>query len=273
MRIELDHRRGARPLYVQVAEALEKYIATNGLNPGDLLPGEVLIASTNELSRSTVAKALDVLVDSGLVTRKQGRGTFVSVPPMQRLLPELNSFSEHVASLGMKPGSELLSFDTFPVGATGRPVVPLDPGSGILIFERLRTVGGDPVGIHRTAVSLATAETIGLTEKKAADPDFSFYGLLMKHGIVLASGNETLRAVNATTQEAKTLGVPVGRALMEIIRQTFDPMGNLIEYVRARYLGSHYIYQMPFVSGTHSEIGPHAADANIGRLVGGYVQR
>ncbi len=116
MYVELDHGRGEQPLYVQLANALQDHIELHKLAAGDQLPSETALARENRLSRATVIKAFDTLIDRGLVTRRQGKGTFVNARPMERQLPELTSFSEHVHGLGLTPRSELLSFDRLAPG-------------------------------------------------------------------------------------------------------------------------------------------------------------
>jgi len=251
MRVELDHGRGEQPLYVQLANALQNFITLEKLKPGDILPSEMVLANENQLSRATVIKAFDTLIDRGVVTRRQGKGTFVNARPMERQLPELTSFSEHVYGLGLAPGSTLLSFELIAADAPERPASAFDaePSSqreGLVRVERLRTVGDDKVGIHRTLIPADVAERVGLTEPAAAHTDFSLYDSLRKAGVFLDSGEESLRAINADAHDAELLGVDEGTALIEVVRASRDASGRLIEVVRARYLGTQYRYHITF---------------------------
>lgn len=250
MRVELDHGRGEQPLYVQLANALQDFISLEKLKPGDILPSEMTLASENQLSRATVIKAFDTLIDRGVVTRRQGKGTFVNARPMERQLPELTSFSEHVHGLGLAPGSTLLSFETIPADAPARPASAFDSEpiaeQGLVRVERLRTVGTERVGIHRTLIPADVADRIGLTEPAAARTDFSLYDGLRQAGVFLDSGEESLRAINADSHDAELLGVEEGTALIEVVRASRDASGRLIEVVRARYLGTQYLYHITF---------------------------
>lgn len=257
MRVDLEHGRGEQPLYVQLANALQDFITLEKLKPGDVLPSETVLASDNRLSRATVIKAFDTLIDRGVVTRQQGKGTFVNARPMERQLPQLNSFSEHVHGLGLAPGSTLLTFERIAGGAPDRPTSLFDVNEPLVLIERLRTVGESAVGIHRTLVPSDVADQIGLTEHSAALPDFSFYESLRLAGVHLNSGEETLRAINADKRDAELLGADEGIALIEIVRASRDTTGRLVEVVRARYLGTQYLYHITFAptspGGTHEE--------------------
>ncbi|MFL9963378.1 GntR family transcriptional regulator [Paraburkholderia sediminicola] len=61
-----------------VSEAIIRHIESGSLREGDRLPSEGDLAVSHGVSVGTVQKALIQLVHSGLITREQGRGTFVS---------------------------------------------------------------------------------------------------------------------------------------------------------------------------------------------------
>ncbi|MFJ3489583.1 GntR family transcriptional regulator [Leifsonia aquatica] len=250
MKVDLEQGRGGPPMYLQLANALQAFIADEQLQPGDLLPSENTLASENHLSRATVIKAFDTLIERGLISRRQGRGTFVNARPMERQLPDFTSFSEHVHGLGLAPGSELLSFERYEPHAAGRPDSPFADDLTVVSVERLRLVDGVPVGIHRALVPADVADLISMGEREAARPGFSFYEALKANEIYLASGEETLRAINANAADAAVLNVDEGTALIEIVRDSRDTTGRLVEVVRARYLGSQYLYHITFAPST-----------------------
>jgi len=79
--LELDwtlDRREGRPLYLQLKRRLEHMVRTGLLAPGDQLPTERQMAQHLGLSRNTVSLAYRQLEAEGLVTCRQGSGTFVA---------------------------------------------------------------------------------------------------------------------------------------------------------------------------------------------------
>lgn len=70
----------SEPLFTRVAEQVERYIATNGLVPGDRLPGERDLCALLGVSRTSVREALRSLQARGVVTVRHGKGVFVAVP-------------------------------------------------------------------------------------------------------------------------------------------------------------------------------------------------
>jgi 5-formyltetrahydrofolate cyclo-ligase len=66
-----------RPLHSQVRDYIRDIVLAAPLGQRTMIPTEPEIAETMRVSRGTVRKAVDAIVGEGLLTREQGRGTFV----------------------------------------------------------------------------------------------------------------------------------------------------------------------------------------------------
>ncbi len=89
-------------LYHRVYDALKARIASGELAPGAKLPGEKELTSAFSVSVITVKKAMNLLVEEGLVARIPGRGTFVreggEATFARAELPLVGVIFEHVTS-------------------------------------------------------------------------------------------------------------------------------------------------------------------------------
>src|SRR5512144_2505986 len=65
------------PAYLQLVNILRHNVATGVLRPGDQLPSESQLCKRYGVSPMTVRRAINILIDHGVVTAEQGRGTFV----------------------------------------------------------------------------------------------------------------------------------------------------------------------------------------------------
>ena len=74
--VSVDHD-AETPLWQQLASILRAQIQSGELPPGRIMPSESTLMQEHGLARGTVRKAIDALVQEGLVNRVQGRGTFV----------------------------------------------------------------------------------------------------------------------------------------------------------------------------------------------------
>lgn len=78
----LDDRAGRinheRPVWPQVADDIERDIASGALRPGTRLPTEDELAVQYGVARNTVRRAVEALRERGLLETFHGRGTYVA---------------------------------------------------------------------------------------------------------------------------------------------------------------------------------------------------
>ena len=102
-----------QPLYLQVADYIKQLIVERRWVPGEALPSEFRLAEEFNVSQGTVRKALNLLTDDKIVTRRQGVGTFVSEHTAQDAL--FRFFPLQADGKGADlPKAELLSVELCP---------------------------------------------------------------------------------------------------------------------------------------------------------------
>lgn len=74
--------RKSRPRYIQVEDSLRTLLETGGYRPGDKLPPEPELARQIGVSRATLREALRSFEQQGIISRRQGVGTFVNPRPL-----------------------------------------------------------------------------------------------------------------------------------------------------------------------------------------------
>src|SRR5438067_75128 len=96
-----------QPLYQQVQRVLREAIEQRALAPDDALPAERDLASALAVSRITIRKAIDGLVQEGLLVSRRGSGNFVCTR-VEKNFAMLTSFSEDMRARGRTPRSTWL---------------------------------------------------------------------------------------------------------------------------------------------------------------------
>ena len=119
LEVELD-RSSPVPLYYQLAQAIEAAIRDGHLVPGDRFENELDLAKRLTLSRPTTRRAIQEIVDKGLLVRKRGVGTQVVQNPVHRRV-ELTSLFDDLARAGQEPTTELLDYQ---IGKADDEVAP-----------------------------------------------------------------------------------------------------------------------------------------------------
>lgn len=77
---EIDHEGPVTP-YRQLAAILRVRIARGDWAEGRPIASETRLVQEYGIARTTVRRALDLLVEEGVVWKVQGRGTYVGQPP------------------------------------------------------------------------------------------------------------------------------------------------------------------------------------------------
>src|SRR6185503_3061213 len=129
------HERGRGPLYQKLQQALREAIQNRVLAPDEALPPERDMAEEFAVSRITVRKALDGLVAEGLLTRRQGAGTFVAAR-VEKSFSKLSSFTEDMISRGRTPHSTWLSRSAGQVTPEESLTLSLSPGAAVEAVDR-----------------------------------------------------------------------------------------------------------------------------------------
>ncbi len=226
------------PLYFQVAQHLEDAIHSGAVPTGTLFQNEVDLAASMGLSRPTMRRAMQHLVDKGLVVRRRGIGTRVVQPKLRRPL-ELTSLYDDLAQAGRAPTTELLSFAT--VDASGEVAERLEvpEGSQVLELVRLRKADGEPIA---KLTNYLPEQVAKFSENELGT--HGLYELIRSQGVTLHSATQTLGARTATAGEARMLEEPRGAALVTATRVTYDDHGTAVEFGNHIYASSRYTFEI-----------------------------
>jgi GntR family transcriptional regulator len=90
------------PLYIQVAESIAAYIKNSRLKDGDPLPSQNELIKHFNVSQVTIRLALQRLKTEGMITRVQGKGTYVSDPTIHEQILGVQSIEERLAEQGIE---------------------------------------------------------------------------------------------------------------------------------------------------------------------------
>src|SRR3954463_9620108 len=108
------------PLYYQVAQALQGAIEAGRLAPGLRLDNEIQLADDLGLSRPTMRRAMEYLVEQGLIIRRRGVGTTIVQPRVGRPR-QLTSLYDDLEVAGLQPSTAALSLGVAPPPPAPRP--------------------------------------------------------------------------------------------------------------------------------------------------------
>lgn len=220
------------PLYHQVQEVIRAAMAAGSLRAQEAIPPERELATDLGVSRITVRKAIDGLVEEGLLLRRQGAGTFVA-GRVEKQFAKLTSFSEDMAARGRTVRSRWLTKAEGAVTPDEALTLGLSPGTPVYRFGRIRYA--DDMGM---ALEYSTIAGYGLPSLNAVDE--SLYAALDASGHRPVRALQRLRAVLFDEAKAELIGVEQGAPGLFIERRGFVDDGRTIEMTHSWYRGDAY---------------------------------
>lgn len=203
------NRNSIVPLYQQLADEIKRQIAESDLKPGDRMMTEAEFSQKFNVSRITVRKAIDQLVESDYVVRKQGLGTFVAEKKLHRIMKnQVLSFTEMSELNGSVPSTELISAGWVKADATVENRLNLPQPEKVIKVVRVRKIDGRPVMIEESfypkRISFLLQENL----------TGSTYQALRAHGLLPSHGTKTFEICKATAEEAALLDTTKHKSLL-----------------------------------------------------------
>jgi GntR family transcriptional regulator len=220
------------PLYMQVARKLIRDVRDGRYQADHALPSERLLAEQLDVSRVTARKAIDQLVEQGLVVRRRGSGNYVA-PRFELPLTTLSSFSEQLQQRGYRPGSQWIKRTIMLAAADEQLALGLAANSRVARLERLRLADANVMAYEVSVLPLsvlAQPESVG----------DSLYAYLARRGQLPVRAVQHIRAINAGAALAGQLGVPEGRAVLFITRTGYLESGQAIELTHSYCRSDYY---------------------------------
>ena len=228
---------GLLPRYYLLKKILEKRIQSGELQPGGKFPTDEELCREYHLSRGTVRRAVDMLVDEGRLRREQGRGTFVISPKLSPVYFRLNDFGDEMQQRGLRPSTRLLSLRTFPATEEIAARLEISVGEKIIEITRLRLADGIPMAIETRCLAYRVCPE--LIEEDLENQ--SIHSLLIeKYNIPLIRACHTIEARVLSEKEAALLEIDPGSAGFLVDRVTYTTGNQPVTWFRRIYRGDQY---------------------------------
>ena len=215
----------ARPRAVRVRDELTQRIESGALAAGSRLPSEPALATEFGVSRATLREALRALESEGRVRRMWGAGTFVANGRRVANSLDVNfGVTEAIRAAGMEAGISDARHTMEPATVSEAARLELQPGSDVIVVERVRTAGGKPVVLSR---DIMPGRLIARRPELADEMlQRSIYEVLERDlGIVIHHGVASFRPVRADLTVARRLGVTRGELLLAIWQVDYSEDG------------------------------------------------
>lgn len=190
------------PKYFILKKCLIKNIEMEEYNANEAIPSERELMEQHQVSRITVRKAIDELVNEGYLYKIQGKGTYVKSDDYNQDLFAITSCTNDVIKLGRKPSKKILEHEY--VNADRKRARMLNVTTDDRLFRLARVTYADDDPLNYTVTYLPEKIFPGIGEM-----DFekeSLYGVIQeKFGVRIVKAKRTIEAVLVQDEIAEYL--------------------------------------------------------------------
>lgn len=223
------------PKYFILKEEIIEKIDNEEILPDELIPSERELMENYNFSRTTVRKAIDILVNEGYLYKVQGKGTYVKGKKFTQGLINLTSCTEEIKSHGLKPEAKLVNARVEIANKKIQKYLNLQPEEKVFFTERVFFGDGYPINTTKSYIPYKFVPGI-------EEYDFSkssLYKVLEEvYNIKILRANRTIEAVLAYDKVAELLDIEEGKPIL-LFRGWVHGMANgdetIVEFFKTRY--------------------------------------
>ena len=210
------------PLYQQMANEIKAQIASGELRQNEQLMTEMELSREFGFSRITVRKALELLVEEDILSKRQGVGAFVTGKKPVRSMNVMMSFTQTCEANGQKATSRLLFAGLNEARPADIKLLGVKEGDSVISLRRLRFCDNVPVMVEEVRLQRSFAYLLG------EDLTGSLHKMLAENGIKVVKGVKTISISCATKEESSLLGMGEGTALLLQRDISYDENGQAV---------------------------------------------
>jgi GntR family transcriptional regulator len=231
-----------KPSTSQRLHEILRFIITHK-QPGEQMPSEPELARQLGVSRATLREAMRTFETQGLISRRQGKGTFVLRPSkvIESGLEVLESIETLARRIGLVVTLGELTVECRPAAKEEAKALELARGSEVVVVSRAILAENRPV-----------AYLVDILPKDILDPqtlqeDFSgsVLDLLLQRGEpTLANSYCEIGAVSADSEVARALNIQRGDALLQFVARLYDRDSRVIDYSFSYFLPGYFRFHV-----------------------------
>lgn len=101
------------PIYQQISDDIKSQILSGKYQDGDKLPSENELIKIYDVTRTTVQRALAILVNEGIIEKVHGKGTYVRFQTVQKKIWNFSGFTTYANKINQTPITIMIEHETF----------------------------------------------------------------------------------------------------------------------------------------------------------------
>jgi GntR family transcriptional regulator len=234
----------AEPLYKQIERGILECLAQGEWKPGDQLPTESELATRFGVAIFTVRAGIGELADAGILTRKQGKGTFVARHDRERTRQIFAKIFHKDGRKLIPSRHEIVYFRKQAADDRARTLLCLDQRekSHVYHWEVVAEADGQAICVRHITVPVGMFP--GLTGRALRANRHNLYALYQDLcGVNVIRLEDRVHSVKADAHTASVLGVKRGDPMLKVDRIAFTYNATPVELRTHVYDSSRFYYR------------------------------
>jgi GntR family transcriptional regulator len=239
-KLRLDNR----PLYVRAEEALLALLENGAYPPGHQLPPEPELAQQLGISRSTLREAMRTFEERGLITRRQGVGTFVtrsSPLVIESGLEALESVDSLVHRRGLSIQTKDLDIQEALASRDLARRLGVAERTLLTVVTRTKVAAGQPVAYMMDALP---ASVVSVEAMRAGFQGSVLDYLLTRDDLALAHARADILPVRADKRQSAQLDLKPGTVLLLLEETLHTLTGEAIGFSRNYFVPEFFKFHV-----------------------------
>ncbi len=208
--------------------------------PGTQISSERELCDEYGVSRMTVREAIKELVQQGYLVRKQGKGTFVSLPKFEHELSSHYSLSQEIERSGLDSDFRMLAFKKSKATSFLKQTLGLSESEDCVYeINRLRYIGDEPFAWENAFVPCSLLEG---ADEAQLEQDGLYPTIFRCSGLAAEEAEVEAEAVNCPAEISQLLQLKKNSAVLHLTRLT-TAQNRYIEYCESYIRSEKYKYK------------------------------
>lgn len=226
------------PLYKTIADEIKLDIRNQKYLKGSLIPTEASLCKVFSVSRVTIRKAIDILVNDQYIEKRQGSGSRVIYSPPKNIIhrsEKIVPFFEEMKNNGIIPSAQVIKFEMANADNYIQSRMNLKSNEAVYYFERIMFGNDKPLCIEKgympvnyfpdLSVMVLAKSRLKYIEEKNYTIDYT---------------HQLIRAISADQKLSTYLNTDFAAPLLEINHITFDNDGRVLDCISTIYNSENY---------------------------------
>lgn len=226
------------PLYKKIANKIKEDITSADYSAGDMIPTEAKLAQDYQVSRVTVRRAIQLLVEENLLYSIQGSGTYVKNDKVEYNIFKSPSFTAEMIERGTDFSNEILEFQLTTPSKNVQGILNLADNDKIYYVKRLRFVNSEPFILEESHLPVKLFPELSVDIMKS-----SLYEHLKSKGYNIDYRQGELLAIAPKKELIQLLRLDSNDPLLFLKVHSAIKEGTIFEYTKIYFHPHKYTFK------------------------------